>query len=107
MSKLLLCRRCYTVFAESKGITFRHSLIPAAWLAPSKRKASLSRGFKGLAEEGGFEPPVQFPVRQFSKLLVSATHPSLLNPELEFYLSGANVEMIFRQAKYLGKIMFN
>jgi hypothetical protein len=24
---------------------------------------------------GGFEPPVQFPVRQFSKLLVSATHP--------------------------------
>jgi uncharacterized protein len=24
---------------------------------------------------GGFEPPEQFPVRQFSKLLVSATHP--------------------------------
>ena len=31
-----------------------------------------------LAERGGFEPPVQLPVRQFSKLLVSATHPSLL-----------------------------
>ena len=31
-----------------------------------------------LAEKGGFEPPVQLPVRQFSKLLVSATHPSLL-----------------------------
>ena len=30
------------------------------------------------AERGGFEPPVQSPVRQFSKLLVSATHPSLL-----------------------------
>lgn len=30
------------------------------------------------AEGGGFEPPVQFPVRQFSKLVVSATHPSLL-----------------------------
>ncbi len=29
------------------------------------------------AEKGGFEPPVQLPVRQFSKLLVSATHPSL------------------------------
>ena len=29
------------------------------------------------AERGGFEPPVQLPVRQFSKLLVSATHPSL------------------------------
>ena len=30
------------------------------------------------AEEGGFEPPVQLPVRQFSKLLVSATHPPFL-----------------------------
>ena len=27
------------------------------------------------AEAGGFEPPVQLPVRQFSKLMVSATHP--------------------------------
>jgi len=24
----------------------------------------------GFAERGGFEPPVQFPIRQFSKLLV-------------------------------------
>jgi hypothetical protein len=30
-----------------------------------------------FAERGGFEPPVQLPVRQFSKLVVSATHPSL------------------------------
>jgi hypothetical protein len=29
------------------------------------------------AERGGFEPPVPFRVRQFSKLLVSATHPPL------------------------------
>ena len=36
------------------------------------------RSFVGFAEKGGFEPPVQLPVRQFSKLLVSATHPSLL-----------------------------
>jgi hypothetical protein len=28
------------------------------------------------AEEGGFEPPVPLRVRQFSKLVVSATHPS-------------------------------
>lgn len=27
------------------------------------------------AVRGGFEPPEQFPVRQFSKLVVSATHP--------------------------------
>ena len=38
------------------------------------------RGLKGktliyLAVRGGFEPPEQFPVRQFSKLVVSATHP--------------------------------
>lgn len=32
-----------------------------------------------FAEGGGFEPPVPLPVRQFSKLLVSATHPSLLD----------------------------
>ena len=30
---------------------------------------------RAFAEAGGFEPPVQFPVRQFSKLVVSATHP--------------------------------
>ena len=29
------------------------------------------------AERGGFEPPVRFPVRMFSKHVVSATHPSL------------------------------
>lgn len=28
------------------------------------------------AVRGGFEPPVRLPARQFSKLLVSATHPS-------------------------------
>ena len=28
------------------------------------------------AEGGGFEPPVPLRVRQFSKLVVSATHPS-------------------------------
>ena len=31
-----------------------------------------------VAEREGFEPSVQLPVRQFSKLVVSATHPSLL-----------------------------
>ena len=29
-----------------------------------------------FAEGGGFEPPVPIRVRQFSKLVVSATHPS-------------------------------
>ncbi len=31
------------------------------------------------AEAGGFEPPVRLPARQFSKLLVSATHPNFLS----------------------------
>lgn len=31
-----------------------------------------------FAEGGGFEPPVRVSVRQFSKLLVSATHPTFL-----------------------------
>ena len=33
---------------------------------------------KERAEAGGFEPPVRLPVRQFSKLVVSATHPNFL-----------------------------
>ncbi len=37
-----------------------------------------------FAERGGFEPPVQLPVRQFSKLVVSATHPSLLSSTVTF-----------------------
>ena len=34
--------------------------------------------YQNLAEAGGFEPPVRLPVRQFSKLVVSATHPNFL-----------------------------
>ena len=34
--------------------------------------------FQNIAEAGGFEPPERLPVRQFSKLLVSATHPNFL-----------------------------
>ncbi len=30
-----------------------------------------------IAERAGFEPAVRLPVRQFSKLVVLATHPSL------------------------------
>ena len=36
------------------------------------------------AEAGGFEPPVREPVRQFSKLLVSATHPNFLGSFRDF-----------------------
>ena len=36
----------------------------------AKQKDRELRSFVGFAEKGGFEPPVQLPVRQFSKLLV-------------------------------------
>ena len=47
-----------------------------------------------MAEEEGFEPSVQFPIRHISNVLVSATHPLLrgdsgldwgLSPEGEVY----------------------
>ena len=44
------------------------------------------------AEAGGFEPPVQLPVRQFSKLLVSATHPHFL---MDLLKSDANIQVCF------------
>ena len=40
------------------------------------------------AEAGGFEPPVRLPVRQFSKLLVSATHPNFPGNRYPESLSG-------------------
>ena len=51
----------------------------------------------GFAERGGFEPPVQFPVRQFSKLVVSATHPPLQNRSAKvlFCLTSPNLFVIF------------
>lgn len=48
-------------------------------LRPPAPKAGAITGLrytpKIQAVRGGFEPPVRLPVRQFSKLLVSATHP--------------------------------
>ena len=44
----------------------------------SLRLISRSKELSLSAEAGGFEPPVRLPVRQFSKLLVSATHPNFL-----------------------------
>ena len=46
------------------------------------------------AVRGGFEPPVRLPVRQFSKLVVSATHPSHQNCPI--FLNGtANIQRIY------------
>ena len=52
-----------------------NALEQARLVRPIKTKPDAShRAFVLFAVRGGFEPPEQFPVRQFSKLVVSATH---------------------------------
>ena len=74
--------------ASNQQVNFNKSRSPegAAWLAEKIAQAGVENGkskieefcCKKLAEREGFEPSVRFKgVRQFSKLLVSATHPSL------------------------------
>ena len=53
-----------------------------------------------FAEAGGFEPPVPLRVRQFSKLVVSATHPNFLEPAFSLKC-GANIERLFELCKLL------
>ena len=52
--------------------------------------------FIPIAEAGGFEPPVRLPVRQFSKLVVSATHPHFQSGQFQlnvlFFKSSAKVQ---------------
>ena len=66
----------------------------------------LSRRSPLGAEGGGFEPPVREPVRQFSKLLVSATHPSFLqdpgvwNRGVISLIAGAKVMLLFEPCKF-------
>lgn len=69
---------------------------------PIKRKKDglqavfLSFRFYPLAEAGGFEPPVRLPVRQFSKLVVSATHPHFLITII--FIASANIIVCFDSA---------
>ena len=66
------------------------------------RKSRCLSGFsiRVFAEAGGFEPPVQLPVRQFSKLVVSATHPHFqVHVDLALANGGANIEVSFELIK--------
>ena len=76
--KRLGCRET-TFFFWGDFCVIAHSLPTASYAKKKKNllaQVNLDRQiFIFFAEEGGFEPPVQLPVRQFSKLLVSATHP--------------------------------
>ena len=58
-----------------------------------------------IAEGGGFEPPVPLRVRQFSKLVVSATHPNFLEPAFSLKC-GANIGGTFGLRKSFSKIFF-
>ena len=58
-----------------------------------------------FAEAGGFEPPVPLRVRQFSKLVVSATHPNFLEPAFSLKC-GANIGGTFGLRKSFSKIFF-
>jgi hypothetical protein len=50
-------------------------VLKRAWHLLNTKKAGRLRDPLFYAVRGGFEPPEPLPVRQFSKLLVSATHP--------------------------------
>ena len=55
-----------------------------------KKPCRNSTRLNSSAEAGGFEPPVRLPVRQFSKLVVSATHPNFLPSKEKRFLADSN-----------------
>ena len=85
----MLYRRFATVFV----LRFLWSHFQSQNWAIEKEKTStevlLLRFLMLSAVGGGFEPPVQLPVRQFSKLVVSATHPS--HQTDSFFLTGLQI----------------
>ena len=67
-----------------------------AWTSTKKRLRLSSQPFLGLAERTRFELAVELPLRQFSKLLVSATHPPLRKlAEIYFQIASAKVLLFF------------
>ena len=54
------------MYLPESGFAFCSDFLHVAWKQGKK-----------MAERAGFEPAVRFPVRQFSKLLLSATQPPL------------------------------
>ena len=59
-------------------------ILTIRWIHQVKLQPSMICLFvRTSAEAGGFEPPVPLQVRQFSKLLVSATHPNFLTGTAE------------------------
>ena len=83
-----------TLWSQTRCATgLRHSPIIFSFYV----KKEYFRTFGNRVEEAGFEPAVPLRVRQFSKLLVSATHPSLLRPSF----LGANIAGSFSEKQTL------
>ena len=76
-----------------------------AWTPIKKRLRLTSQPFLGLAERTRFELAVELPLRQFSKLLVSATHPPLRkHAESIFSIATAKVVLFLIPASVLAEI---
>ena len=75
-----------------------HRCMP---VVPTKKRLRLSsQPFLGLAERTRFELAVELPLRQFSKLLVSATHPPLRKLAEVFSIATAKVLLFFIPARF-------
>ena len=93
-------------YRATREMTFRS--IDRVALPHFVQRARSRREIPPAAEGGGFEPPVREPVRQFSKLLVSATHPSfqkdlgVRNRGVISLIAGAKVRLFFEPCKFFG-----
>ena len=63
------------------SLAYKSKLLTLGTVTKKALKRCLRAFFRCCAVRGGFEPPVRLPVRQFSKLVVSATHPSHLSAQ--------------------------
>ena len=68
------------VFFCTHPFAYKSKLLTLG-LSTKKASKRCLKAFFTVAVRGGFEPPVRLPVRQFSKLVVSATHPSHLSAQ--------------------------
>ena len=79
-----------------------HLQASLPWVPTKKRLRLSSQPFLCLAERTRFELAVELPLRQFSKLLVSATHPPLRKlAEKLFSIASAKVLLFLIPARIL------
>ena len=83
IDQILLLSHIKTIISnlhfDDKLMNERRQISPRNQTHRSKKKKQIKISTSlHNAEAGGFEPPVRLPVRQFSKLVVSATHPNFL-----------------------------